>query len=91
MTRRAEPSDHYAAARAPRTREGANVDGVRTVSQGKARPVAECLRCGWSRLEPDGRQWLALRAAARRHVGSTGHQVYASVRITFTYGPEPAP
>jgi hypothetical protein len=66
-----------------------NVDGVRTVSTVRSAPEASCSECLWDRVGAVGAQWLPIRAAARRHVASTGHTVLAGVRTSHLYAPEP--
>lgn len=48
-------------------------------------PAAVCLTCDWSRDERPGRNWLAIRAAARRHVRATAHPVSVSYLTLYRY------
>lgn len=60
---------------------------VQTVDTVKAEPEAVCSECGWTREGATGSQWLAIRAAAQRHVAATGHTVLAGVRTSYLYAP----
>ena len=62
-----------------------NVDGVETGATFRAFPLASCSGCDWSRSEVDASAWLAIRAAARRHVAATGHVVDAAVTTAYRY------
>lgn len=65
---------------------GAPLDGVATIDTGKDRPSGRCLGCDWTRVSSDGSDWLMIRAAARRHVATTGHRVSVSVTNVYQYG-----
>lgn len=62
-----------------------SLDGVATIDTVQAEPDALCSDCGWSREGATGGQWLAIRAAARRHARATGHTVLAGVRTSYLY------
>lgn len=75
-------------------RPWANVDGVETVTTFRTFPLAACSGCDWSRQGQDGTEWLAIRAAARRHVAATGHVVDAAFTQAHRYrrqAPTPRP
>jgi hypothetical protein len=68
-----------------------NVDGVRTVMTGTERFLAECAApCRWLITGYGRREVRAVRAAIRRHVASTGHQVFLHQTDIYVYGPEPS-
>lgn len=74
---------------------GTNVDGVATAAVLHERPMAGCQVCPWQRFSDHGSQWLAIRAAARRHTRTTGHETHALVTYAHVYraqaDPELAP
>lgn len=54
-------------------------------------PVSvRCSGCLYGRDGNGEREWLAMRAAAQRHVRRHGHTVVANVGHLFTYSPAPA-
>lgn len=61
------------------------VDAVRTSSRSITDPAAECLECDWTRWPGGGDNWLAIRAAARRHVASSRHEVLVTVLHAYRY------
>lgn len=66
------------------------VQKVRTARHGIVQAGAECSACAWARPSASGDEWLAVRAAARRHVASAGHPVYVTTATVYVYAP-PAP
>lgn len=50
-------------------------------------PDARCRGCRWFRTSEAGTDWLAIRAAARRHVATTGHHVWVTVTQAYAYRP----
>lgn len=63
---------------------------VETIDTARDAPYAGCTVCSWRRDPDDGLGFLALRAAARRHVASTGHPTVAGVRSSYLYAPRVA-
>lgn len=64
-------------------------DAIRTIDTVQAEPEAMCSDCGWHREGATGGQWLAIRAAARRHAEGHGHVVLAGVRTSYLYATRP--
>ena len=54
-----------------------------TANTDRLHPYAECAKCPWHRRDNGPGQWLAVRAAARRHVVSTGHDVLLLVTTSY--------
>lgn len=65
-----------------------NVDGVSTARTGKVAAAAVCMDCRWKDRAMTGADWLALRARARRHVRTTGHEARAELVTFYVYAPD---
>lgn len=66
-----------------------NADRAYTLDRWTVRSEAACLDCEWERDDDARAGWLAARAAARRHVASTGHVVHVDRLDRTSYAPEP--
>ena len=62
------------------------IETVRTLQVTRTDPSAKCWLCDWSRIEQEGSMWAAVRAAARRHTRTTGHDVWCGSRVHYLYG-----
>lgn len=60
---------------------------IKTAARWTSAPFAACKGCRWNRKGRDGSDWLAVRAAARRHVRTTSHHVWVNVTTFYAYRP----
>lgn len=52
---------------------------------------ASCDECDWLHRSAGRKPFLACRAAAHRHVASTGHVAIVTRTETYSYGPDDGP
>lgn len=68
-------------------RAAAPARAVETGAHWQQGAAAICRGCRWSRGGDRDPAWLAIRAAARRHVATTGHHVWVTVTQAYAYRP----
>lgn len=58
---------------------------VQTAAVTKAAVSGACESCDWSRTGAGASAWLSARAAARRHVATTGHVAFVITATRYVY------